>query len=534
MAVSDLTNTTWVFDDENIYSGSSFNYSINFITKGNSYTSIRYAWSQYSTDELFYNTTNVCDIEPAERSYWENQGYRAITITGGTDVTNATLISWLEGHAIQITVSNLTNTTWLIDNELNNWISGYYHVNFTSNNNNYTLLEFDDDVGYGVLYNDNLVYSYENNPKWSNQAYRTITITGGTDVTNNNLINWLAANATQQVDEPDVTYDLTQLDGYLVPGTSYTVTAKAVAAGYADSVASNSVTYVPSEPQVQGYLTFESDDGSEFTLGTDADSMDSTLGYVFSNDGTLEYSTDTVNWTTWTPTTTLNSSNGKLYIRGTNNTYLSQYSSCFLAGTEITLADGSKKNVEDIEYSDELKVWNFDTGEYDTASICWLTKPKLKNYHYYQLTFSDGTILKTTGQRSNHKVYNVDERYFKGVNVTEVGDRIFTENGIVTVTNKERIEQEVLYYNLITSLRFGCFANGVLTSDRYGNIYPIDEDMKFIKGDREVRPYSEFEAVGISRYWYDNLRLGENTETLEETKKYIERLESQMRQKGGE
>lgn len=155
----------------------------------------------------------------------------------------------------------------------------------------------------------------------------------------------------------------------------------------------------------------------------------------------------------------------------------------------------------------------------------------MRNYHYYKLTFSDGTVLKTTGQKSNHKIYNVDEQYFKGVNVTEIGDRIFTENGIVTVTNKEYFEEEVLYYNLITSLNFCCFANGVLTSDRYGNIYPIDENMKFIKNDRPIRPYSEFEEANISRYWYDNLRLGENTETIEETQKYIDRLEGQMREK---
>lgn len=298
------------------------------------------------------------------------------------------------------------------------------------------------------------------------------------------------------------------------------------------TVGENSVVVEKYEetPAVENFLTFETDDGSDFTLGTDASSMGTISGYVFSSDGTFEYSTDKTTWQSWTPTTTLTSVNGKLYLRGIGNTYLSTWSSCFLKGTKITLADGTTKNVEDITYADKLKVWNFDTGAYDVADICWLTRPKLKNYHYYKLTFSDGTILKTTGQKSNHKVYNVDERYFKGVNVTEVGDRIFSENGIVEVVGKEYIEEEVLYYNLITSKTFGCFANGILTSDRYGNIYPIDENMMFVKNGRPIRPYTEFEEVGISKYWYDNLRLGENTETLEETQKYIQRLESQMRE----
>ena len=110
----------------------------------------------------------------------------------------------------------------------------------------------------------------------------------------------------------------------------------------------------------------------------------------------------------------------------------------------------------------------------------------------------------------------------------EVGAHVFTENGIVTITDKQYIEEEVEYYNLITKQHFNCFANGVLTSDRYGNIYPIGDDMIFIKNGRPIRPYSEFEAVNIKRYWYDTLRLGENTETINETRKYITKLEAQM------
>lgn len=202
---------------------------------------------------------------------------------------------------------------------------------------------------------------------------------------------------------------------------------------------------------------------------------------------------------------------------------------CFLTGTKITMADGSTKNIEDLTYNDELRVWDFDEGKYSTAPICWLTKLGLTNDHYYKLTFSDGTELCTTGTNSNHKVYNVDERFFKGVDKTEIGDRIFSENGIVTVINKEYIEEEVPYYNVITSKKFDCFANGILTADRYGNTYPIDENMIWIKDDRDIRPYSEFQAAGISEYWYNNFRLGEQIESLESTIKYIAKCEAYMR-----
>ena len=202
--------------------------------------------------------------------------------------------------------------------------------------------------------------------------------------------------------------------------------------------------------------------------------------------------------------------------------------SCFLPDSLITLSDRTKKPIKDLTYDDELLVWDFDKGDFGTAPICWLTHSGLMNDHYYKLTFSDGTVLKTTGQNSNHKVYNVDERYFKGVDKTKIGDRIFSANGIVTVVNKEYIEEDVEYYNLITTHKINCFAEGILTSDRYGNLYPIDENMVYVKEGRKIRPYSEFEAVGIKRYWYDTLRLAEVSGTIEETQQYIAKLECQM------
>ena len=202
---------------------------------------------------------------------------------------------------------------------------------------------------------------------------------------------------------------------------------------------------------------------------------------------------------------------------------------CFLPGTKILMADGTEKNVEDVRYGDVLTVWDFDNGRIGSAPVCWLTRDGLMNDHYYQLTFSDGTVLKTTGRNSNHKVYNVDKRKFEGVDKTEVGDRIYSVGGIVTVTDKRYVEDEVNYYNLMTSRNINCFANGILTSDRYGNMYPITEGMTYDKTGRTVRPYSVYEAVGIERYWYDNLRLGEVDETVEETVKYIRKNTAIMR-----
>ena len=202
---------------------------------------------------------------------------------------------------------------------------------------------------------------------------------------------------------------------------------------------------------------------------------------------------------------------------------------CFPTGTKILMADRTEKNIEDVRYGDALTVWDFDEGRIGTAPVCWLTRDGLINDHFYELTFSDGTILRTTGRNSNHKVYNVDKRKFEGVNKTEVGDRIYSIGGIVSVTSKRYVEERVNYYNLMTSRKINCFANGILTSDRYGNMYPIDANMVYDKAGRTTRPYSVYEAAGINRYWYDNLRLGEVDETVEETVKYIAKVRGQGR-----
>ncbi len=81
-----------------------------------------------------------------------------------------------------------------------------------------------------------------------------------------------------------------------------------------------------------GVLTFSSD--TAFTLKT--------YNTAKNWDGTLEYSTDLSTWTVWTGTEISSSAGGKLYLRGTGNTYISganqrqQNKRFFLVGNSIS------------------------------------------------------------------------------------------------------------------------------------------------------------------------------------------------------
>ena len=177
--------------------------------------------------------------------------------------------------------------------------------------------------------------------------------------------------------------------------------------------------------------------------------------------------------------------------------------SCFIKGTKISLTNGEKINVENIDYNTELLVWNFDEGKYDSAKPLWIKKVQTTTW-YYKLTFSDGTVLKVTGDYPKaHSLYSVDDGKFIHANEL-VGKKVYTLNGIQTLEKCEEIREEVEFYNIITDYHMNLFAEGILTSTSLNNLYPI-EKMTFIKEDREPI----FDTSIFEDKWVKGLRLNE-------------------------
>lgn len=106
-------------------------------------------------------------------------------------------------------VTNLTNTTWEFNDTLSftsaELIGVNFSINFTAvNGNSYTYIRLGQDSFNGetffssVHYGNTLVYGSGSVGGWVEQFAKTITITGGQDVTNPQLISWLEANGTLQ------------------------------------------------------------------------------------------------------------------------------------------------------------------------------------------------------------------------------------------------------------------------------------------------------------------------------------------------
>ena len=157
---------------------------------------------------------------------------------------------------------------------------------------------------------------------------------------------------------------------------------------------------------------------------------------------------------------------------------------CLIEGTQITLADGTTKAIEDITYDDELLVWNFYAGRFDKAKPAWIkveeTTPK-----YNLVKFSNGSEVGFAGpggEKGYHRIFNKEAKGFThtGVADTPNGTTTFAQDGTFpTVVSQEVVEKEVKFYNVITDKHYNLFANGILTSCKLSNKYRI-EDMRYI------------------------------------------------------
>ena len=164
-----------------------------------------------------------------------------------------------------------------------------------------------------------------------------------------------------------------------------------------------------------------------------------------------------------------------------------------------------KKRIEDITYEDDVVVWDFDNARFTTAKPLWLTV-RGEAEEYNLLKFSDGSELKTVRQ---HRIFNKELGKFTYpmTDETPIGTTTFNELGEeVTLVSKEVVEEKVSYYNIITHYHMNAFAEGILTSCRFSNLYDI-KNMKYVKDDRELVGIEEYKD--IPEEYYYGLRLAE-------------------------
>lgn len=140
---------------------------------------------------------------------------------------------------------------------------------------------------------------------------------------------------------------------------------------------------------------------------------------------------------------------------------------CLTGDTLITLANGSAKRIDQIEYTDKILAIDPETGEFCSTSVTYTDAKMNKSYnHYDRFEFDDGTVVTVVHR---HRFYNVEDQRMIHLDAFSLGDRAYKIDGtcprlISAIEHYE--EKETMHYTIFTEKQ-NYFANGLLSGNRF-------------------------------------------------------------------
>ncbi len=185
--------------------------------------------------------------------------------------------------------------------------------------------------------------------------------------------------------------------------------------------------------------------------------------------------------------------------------------SCLVEGTMITMADGSKKAVEDIVVGDEVITWNFIEGKHEIVPVCLAVNDGNDDFRVVTLSFEDESTLKFI---DNHGVFDAtlnEYAYITPNNAEEFLGHDFVKlnaDGLVETVKLVGFDitrETVGCYTLQTAFNVNCVANGLLTQtpplcEGYFDYFEMGEFMKY---DAE-KMQADIDTYGL--YTYDDFK----------------------------
>ena len=160
---------------------------------------------------------------------------------------------------------------------------------------------------------------------------------------------------------------------------------------------------------------------------------------------------------------------------------------CVTPDTLITLADGKQVRVDSLTGSEELLVWNHETGTFDSAPAAYIVNhdEEVKVHEVTQLTFSDGNEIKIIGE---HVFFDATLNCYvpvTGDNAKDYINHVFTginnTNDALTaakLVEAENFMEKTSAYEVVSYKHLTCFTNNLLSTsaylDKLLNIFDID------------------------------------------------------------
>ncbi len=197
-----------------------------------------------------------------------------------------------------------------------------------------------------------------------------------------------------------------------------------------------------------------------------------------------------------------NAGNGNVYYYriGYHCNKEAAQSGCFTSDALVTLADGSQKRIDELEFTDKILVWDFFTGDYAEKDISILVNHGEGMYNIANLKFDDGTVLRII---ADHGVFDYDLNKFVYITVDNmdeyVGHRFvqYNANGdynIVTLTEAYKTEELTSAWSVSSAETSNAFASGLLT------VAPPEDFYNWIEMDGKLTYDAEQFAKDVETY----------------------------------
>ncbi len=186
--------------------------------------------------------------------------------------------------------------------------------------------------------------------------------------------------------------------------------------------------------------------------------------------------------------------------------YFADATGCVTPDTLITMADGSKKEIQHVTYEDQLLVWNFFTGTYDVAPSSIIFYHGHELFDVMSLKFDDGTTVKTI---HNHGFYDVEENKF--VILDEENVASYLGHSFVKVDGEQYKAVKLVDYSVEEEYT-GCYSiqtaqhNNFMVEDMFSITKPAYEGWfdYFEIGDNlkydETKMQADIEKYGLYTY----------------------------------
>lgn len=160
--------------------------------------------------------------------------------------------------------------------------------------------------------------------------------------------------------------------------------------------------------------------------------------------------------------------------------------SCIAAGTMITMGDGGRKAVEELEIDDVIRTVDHETGTVSSAPVCFIWKTENVS-NAFTLTFEGGVEVDVIEE---HGFYDQEEQKYAFINASNAKD--FIGHHFYDADNDRWLElksckllnKRVDAYAIVTSNHLNHLSNGMLSMcdgslKVLANIFEYDSQLKF-------------------------------------------------------